>query len=80
MVVVGLIKRNVGMSTKTKQRLEFIRLRYRDRRTGATDMPVEADDLVGFGHDHVKVVGNHQDPALKVIPNGPNELIQLVFT
>ena len=38
-------------------------------------MPVEADDLVGFGHDHVKVVGNHQDPALQIITNRSDELV-----
>jgi len=63
------------MATETKQCLKFSRLRYRDRRAGATDMPVEADDLVGFGHDHVKVVGNHQDPAVKIITNRSDELV-----
>ena len=75
MVVVVLIQRNVRMSTETKQCLEFIRLRYRYRCTGAADMSVEANDLVGFSHDHMQVVGNHQDPALKIIANRSDELV-----
>ena len=75
MVVVVLIQRNIRMSTETKQCLKFIRLRYCDRRTGATDMSVEANDLVGFSHDYMQVVRNHQDPALKIIANRSDELV-----
>jgi len=77
---VVLIERDVRMTTETKQCLKFIRLRYRDRRAGAADVSVEADDLVGFGHDHVQVVGNHQDPAVKIISDSSDELVKLIFT
>ena len=56
MVVMVLIERDVCMTTEAKQRLKFICLRYGHRCAGAADVSVEADDLVGFGHDHVKVV------------------------
>ena len=38
-------------------------------------MSVEANDLVGFSHDYMQVVRNHQDPALKIIANRSDELV-----
>ena len=46
-----------------EQPCEFRVLLHLGGRPLAADMPVEADDMVALGHDHVKIVADHEDTA-----------------
>ena len=46
------------------------------RLAGTADMAVEADDLVGGGHDHVQIMADHQDAAAALITNGLDEFVE----
>ena len=40
------------------------------RMTATTNMAVHAQDLIGFRHDQVQVVGHQQDPTIMDLPDG----------
>jgi hypothetical protein len=49
-------------------------------RSGATHVPVEAEDVVGCRHHHVEIVGNHDYAATAAVTKYADQLIEGSFT
>ena len=74
-VVVGV--NSDGRGVLTEQLQIFRVLAHQLRRTLAADVAVEAVDGVGFRHHPVQVVGHHQHPAVKLIAQLGDGLVEL---
>ena len=65
---------------RAKQREIFGTCADRMRRAATTDMAIQADDRVGFGHHHMQVMGDQQNAATRRIANGADQVVKRDFT
>ncbi len=70
------VERQRRGGTRTEQSLVLFARSHRRRRPGAADMAIEAYDEVGRCHDDVEIVRNQQYPALEIVTNAFDQLIQ----
>ena len=77
-VVMGVGGDHAGGGWPEQPR-EFRVLLHLGGRAFAADMPVEADHMVALGHDHVKIVADHEDTAAMTLADLGNEFVHTGF-
>ena len=75
-IMVMVIDAQLGCHRFTKQGNEFRMPGNRLGMTGATDMLVQANDMISRRHHHMQVVRHHQHPAASMIPDPPDQGVQ----
>lgn len=75
-IVMMLVNGQSRRGTVAEQLAVLCAGSHRLRRSGAADVPVEADHLVGRCHDDVEIVGDQQDAAVESIADVANQFVE----
>ncbi len=76
MVVAVFVHGERRSGTRAEQFLVGRVLRHMAGRPGTTNMAVQANDVIGGGHDHVQVVRNQQNAAAIYVADGFDQFVE----